>query len=95
MTTRKQFERVLAEAARVLGLDQSIITACLKGRLKDIMDTHSNTCLRCMMERRSCPVPDHVWRDGKRIRGTRQPCVSPKLALIMWERIMRLSQMSV
>ena len=55
----------ICEAARVLGLGQSNITACLKGRLKD---THGYTfeyvpALRDGEGKR--PVPNHVWRDGK------------------------------
>ena len=54
----------IREAARVLGLDHSTITACLKGRLKD---THGYTfeyvpALRDGEGKR--PVPNHVWRAG-------------------------------
>ena len=75
----------ISEAARVLGLDQSIITACLKGRLKD---THGYTfeyvpALHDGEEKR--PVPDHVWRDGKPVgtwyATTEGRIVSPKGAI--------------
>ena len=55
----------ISEAARILGMNNQDIVACLKGRLKD---THGYTfeyvpALRDGEEKR--PVPGHVWRDGK------------------------------
>ena len=85
----------IREAARVLGLRNQNITACLKGRLKD---THGYTfeyvpALRDKEEKR--PVPGHVWRDGKPVgtwyATTEGRIVSPTGAICGNEKCGRLS----
>ena len=85
----------ISEAARVLGLNQSTITACLKGRLKD---AHGYTfeyvpALREGEEKR--PVPNHVWRDGVPVgtwyATTEGRIVSPTGAICGTDKCGRLS----